>query len=263
VTDAGPYIQELLHLASSAARTRFYAPAEHPDVHVRPVSPEDLPRLTELCHTGITRFGLPPAERIRQLHTDLPVAWQSCAVALNDAGAITGFAYTVRLNRDTWRTAAKTREAFFATLPEPERAAIMTAPPTALRASMVTGATHLPGYDHVGAALRQALFPTSRNRHTLSARFVAYHLLTPDSVEMPEVIAAGHSRRARNIDLAGCLVDEWLLRFGDGGLLGWIGEVVGINPPPAPVHAALTHGHDVPLETQSACRGQARGRCGD
>jgi hypothetical protein len=49
---------------------------------------------------------------------------------------------------------------------------------------------------------------------------------------MPEVIAAGHSRRARNIDLAGCLVDEWLLRFGDGGLLGWIGEVVGINPPP-------------------------------
>jgi hypothetical protein len=62
-TDTGPYIQELLHLAVAAARARFYAAADHPDVHVRPVSPQDLPRLAELCHTGITRFGLPPAER--------------------------------------------------------------------------------------------------------------------------------------------------------------------------------------------------------
>ena len=229
-TDAGPYIQELLHLAVSAARARFYAPADHPDVHVRPVSPADLPRLTELCHTGITRFGLPPAERVRQLHADLPAAWRDFAVALNDAGAITGFAYTVRLNRDTWRTAAQTREAFFAALPEPERAAIMTAPPAASQASVITGATHLPGYDHTGAVLRHALFPKARDRRTLSARFVAYHLLTPDCLELPEIIAAGHSRRAGNINLGGCLVDEWLLRFGDGGLLGWIGEVIGVRP---------------------------------
>ena len=227
-TDAGPDIQELLHLAvCSAALARFYAQADHPDVHVRPVSPEDLSRLTELCHTGITRFGLPPGERIRQMRTDLPVAWRSFAVALNDAGAITGFAYSVRLNRDTWRIAAETREAFFATLPEPERAAIMMAPPTALRATMVTGATHLPGYDHVSAALRRALF--LRDRRTLSAGFVAYHLMTPESLEESEVSAAGLSRRARNIDLGGCLVDEWLLSFGDGGLLGWIGEVVGAS----------------------------------
>jgi hypothetical protein len=59
---------------------------------------------------------------------------------------------------------------------------------------------------------------------------VSYHLLTPDCPELPEIIAAGHSRRARDIRLGGCLADEWLLRFGTGGLVGWIGEVLGFTP---------------------------------
>jgi len=38
------------------------------------------------------------------------------------------------------------------------------------------------------------------------------------------------SRRARDIRLGGCLADEWLLKFGTGGLVGWIGEVLGFTP---------------------------------
>jgi DNA-binding SARP family transcriptional activator len=230
--DAAPSIQELLHLAAGAgysAQAHFYAPDEHPDVHIRSVTADDLPRLTELCHIGVTRFGLPPDERARQLHADFPAARSTFAVALNDAGAITGFAYTVRLNSDTWRTAAKTREPFFAALPGSELASIIAASPAESSAALITGATHLPGYDHVSAALREALFPKSRGRRTLSDQFVAYHLLTADCLELPEIITVGHTRRARNIDLGGCLVDEWLLRFGEGGFIGWIAEVLGVT----------------------------------
>jgi DNA-binding SARP family transcriptional activator len=229
-TDVGPYIQDLLHLTSDlSAQARFYAPADHPDVHVRPAGPADLPRLTELCHTGITRFGMPPTERARQLRADFPIARQHFAVALNDAGAITGFAYTVRLNRDTWRTAARTREAFFAALPEPELADIMASPATASHKHLVTGATHLPGYDHVSSALKEALFPSVLMHHKLSGHYLAYHLLTADSLELPEITAAGLTKRATNIRFGGWLADEWLLRFGDGGFIGWIGEILGIT----------------------------------
>jgi DNA-binding SARP family transcriptional activator len=229
-SDTGPYIQELLHLiADSSARARFYAPADHPDVHIRPVGPDDLPRLFELCQSGITRFGYPPAERARQLCADFPVAREHFAVAVNDAGAITGFAYTVRLNRDTWQIAAKTREAFFERLPDTELAAIQATPATARQARLVAGATHLPGYDHVNAALKEALFSEALDRRGLASRYVAYHLLTSDCLELPDIIAAGHSRRATNIKLSGCRADEWLLRFGDGGLISWIGGVLGIN----------------------------------
>jgi len=235
-TDAEPHIQELLHLAAgSSARARFYAPAGDMDVHVRPVSWDDLPRLTELCHTGITRFGMPPAERARQLRTDFPVAPQHFAVALNEAGAITGFAYTVRLNRDTWRTAARTREAFFDSLPEPELADIMATPPAASRSGIVTGATHLPGYDHVSAALKLALFPKALKRQSLSGHYCTYHLLTRDCPEIPVITAAGLTRRSTDIELNGWRADEWLLRFGDGGFIGWIGEILGVGTaPPAP-----------------------------
>jgi DNA-binding SARP family transcriptional activator len=229
-TDVGPYVQDLLHLISGmSAQARFYARADHPDVHVRPVNPADLPRLIELCHTGITRFGMPPTERARQLRTDFPIAGQQFAVALNDAGAITGFAYTVRLNRDTWRTAAETREAFFATLPEPELADIMASPIEASHNNLVTGATHLPGYDHVSEALKQALFSSALMHHTLSGPYLAYHLMTADSLELPVITAAGLTKRATNIRLGGWLADEWLLRFGDGGFIGWIGEILGIT----------------------------------
>jgi hypothetical protein len=212
-----------------SAQARFYARAAHPDVHVRPVNPADLPRLIELCHTGITRFGMPPTERARQLRTDFPIADQQFAVALNDAGAITGFAYTVRLNRDTWRTAAETREAFFATLPEPELADIMASQIEASHNNLVTGATHLPGYDHVSEALKQALFSSALMHHTLSGPYLAYHLMTADSLELPVITAAGLTKRATNIRLDGWLADEWLLRFGDGGFIGWIGEILGIT----------------------------------
>jgi Bacterial transcriptional activator domain len=228
--DAAPYIQELLHLVSGlSAWARFYAPVGHPDVHVRPVSPDDLPRLTILCDTGITRFGIPPAERARQLHTDFPVAQQDFAVALDQAGAITGFAYTVRLNRDTWRTVAETREAFFAALPEAELAGIMATPAAASHSVMVTGATHLPGYDHVGPTLKESLFPGVLKHQALSGPYRAYHLLAPDCLERPVIAAAGLTIRAKDIRLEGWLADEWLLKLGDSGFIGWIGEILGIQ----------------------------------
>jgi DNA-binding SARP family transcriptional activator len=245
-TEAGPYVQELLHLTSGlSARARFYAPAGHPGVHVRPVCPDDLPRLTELCHTGITRFGIPPGERARQLRVDFPVARQQFAVALNDAGAITGFAYTVRLNSDSWRIAAKTRGAFFAALPEAELADIMATSPAASHVGIVTGATHLPGYDHVSLALKEALFPRALMRHTLSGHYIAYHLLTGDCLELPVIIGAGLTKRAEDIRLGGWLADEWLLRFGDGGFMGWIGEILGIAQP-RPRPCALDRGIAAP-----------------
>lgn len=227
--DAGPYVQELMHLtADSSPRARFYAPLDYPGVHIRPACNDDLPRLLDLCRDGITRFGYPPAERSRQLRADFPVAREHFAVAVNDAGAITGFAYTIRLNRDTWRTAAKTREAFFGTLPDTELAAIQAAPAAARQACLVAGATHLPGYDHVSTALKDALFPEAVTHRGVASQYIAYHLLTPDCLELPEIVAAGHTRRAIDLKLGECVADEWLLRFGDGGLIGWIGEVLGI-----------------------------------
>jgi hypothetical protein len=199
---------------------------------VRPGTPDDLPRLTELCHTGITRFGVPPAQRVKQLHCDFPFARPDFAVAVNDAGTITGFAYAVRLNRDSWPAAAATRQAFFTALPEAELAAIKAAPPQESRASMVTGATHLPGYDHLGAALREALFFKGHGRHALTGSFTSYHLLTPDCLALEEIVGVGHRRRTRNIDIEGTLFDEWLLQFGDRGLVGWTGrDSARLSPP--------------------------------
>ncbi len=223
--EPGSYIQELLHLAAGGSATaRFYAPSDWPQVHVRAVSPEDMPRLRELCHAGITRFGIPPAERVRQLEADFPVARHHFAVAEDDAGNITGFAYTVVLNNRTWRAAATTRRAFFARLPERELAAIRTAPEGTNPGFLVTGATHLPGHDHVSAALREYLFPKVRDGRWLASDYTAYHLLAADCPELPEIITAGLIRRAANIRIGGCMVDEWLLRFGAGGLVGWLAE---------------------------------------
>jgi DNA-binding SARP family transcriptional activator/DNA polymerase III delta prime subunit len=229
--DAGPFIQELLHMAADATPlARFFAQGDHSDVHIRPVRPDDLPRLIELSHAGVTRFGYPPAERARQLEADFPVVQRDFVVSLNEAGALTGFAYYVRLNRHTWRTAAETRQGFFAALPEPELTAITTAPATFSLAFLIAGQTHLPGYARVSAALREALFSIAHDRDNVGAGFVAYHLLTPDCPELPEIIATGQSRRTRNIMLSGCTVDEWLLSFGDGGLVGWVGDVLGLDP---------------------------------
>jgi hypothetical protein len=89
---------------------------------------------------------------------------------------------------------------------------------------MVAGTTHLPGYDHVNGALKEALFADALCDRSMTTRYVAYHLLTPDCLDLPEIISAGHSRRATNIELRACRADEWLMRFGDDGLSGWIQE---------------------------------------
>lgn len=228
--DAGPYVQELLHLAAdSSSCARFYAPSDHPAVRVRPARPDDLPRLRELCHIGITVSGIPAAERIRQLDADFQVAWRSFAVAMNARGAITGFAYLVPLTGATWRAAARTRGSFFATLPDREKTRIMAADDRAWPACIATGATHLPGHDHVRRALREDQFRQASNRHTIRDTFIAYHLLAARSPELPDVNAAGHTRRRQAIRLGDCLVDEWLLRFGDGGLVGYLAEALAAD----------------------------------
>src|SRR5262249_56088717 len=84
--------------------------------------------LHQLCTTGATRCGLPPAERIRQLNADFDLARPSLVVALADDGSITGFSYSVDLNSSTWQAAAQTRGSYFDTLPAAELAAIKAAP---------------------------------------------------------------------------------------------------------------------------------------
>ena len=228
----GPYAQELLHLAASASpRARFYTAPRDSGVQVRDVDPRDLPRLRDLCRTGITRFGLPPAARIAQLDSDFRVAREIFAVATDETGQITGFAYSIPLSTSTWRTAAKTRNSYFATLPEPEMTDITAAPDNEPCAALVTGTTHLPGYYHVDAALRQALFAKGRQRnpHTLAARFTGYHLVTPDCPALAEFATAGHTRRTTGITLGRCHVDEWILEFGDHGFTGWTAELLRSN----------------------------------
>jgi hypothetical protein len=89
----------------------------------------------------------------------------------------------------------------------------------------------------VSLALKEALFPRALMRHTLSGHYIAYHLLTRDCLELPVIIGAGLTPRAKDIRLGGWLANEWLLRFGDGGFIGWIGEILGIPKAPLPALA--------------------------
>jgi hypothetical protein len=231
--DRGAWAQELVHLAASTSPgARFYASSDHPDVHVREACVEDLPRLNELCRIGVTRFGLPASERARQLNADFEAALGSCMVAVNESGTITGFAYTLPLSAATWRAAAKTRDAFFASLPADEMTDIKKAPGSAPAAGFDTGATHLPAHEHVNPPLRAALFAAGRERHphTFDTGFVAYHLLTSDCPELPELAAAGLSQRRTGIRLDDCVVDEWVLRIGPRGVVGWTAKAVGAEP---------------------------------
>jgi len=156
--DPGPYAQELLHLAAaSSARARLHAQSDHPGIRIRLATPGDLPRLNELCTIGATRCGLPPAARISQLNADFDLARPSLVVALADDGSITGFSYSVDLNSSTWQAAARSRGTYFDTLPAAELAAIKAAPAGSFGAGLWTGITHLPGHDHVGAALSEGL----------------------------------------------------------------------------------------------------------
>ena len=220
--EPGPYVQELLYLAAdTSVRARFYAPGGRAGVRIRQVRPDDLPQLTELCYIGITRFGLPAAERARELAGDFPVAQRRFVVSLDDSDEITGFAYTIGLNRVTWRAVAGTRKSFFAALPVSELASIRTASERAPAAVLVTGATHLPGHDHLGPALRKALIWETDGLGANRPGVVAYHLLTPDCLELPEIVAAGwHVRRMTGIKLETCAVDEWLIRHGRRDFVG-------------------------------------------
>jgi hypothetical protein len=146
--DPGPYAQELLHLAAgSSARARIHAQSDHPGVRIRLATPGDLPQLNQLCTIGITRCGLPPAARLRQLNADFDLARPSLVIALADDGSVTGFSYSVALNSSTWQAAACTRGSYFATLPDAELAAIKAAPAGSFGAGLWTGVTHLPGHD--------------------------------------------------------------------------------------------------------------------
>ena len=195
-------------------------------MRIRLATPDDLPRLTELCTIGINRFGLPPATRIRQLTADFGLARPSLVIALADDGTITGFSYSIDLNGSTWRAAAQTRGTYFDTLPEAELAAIKAAPAGTFGAGLATGVTHLPGHEHVIAALREGLFAVNSARLGLGAGVIVYNLLTADSPALPDLTSAGFTRRTTGISLGDCLVDEWVLRFGEHGIAGWTADAL-------------------------------------
>jgi len=239
--DPGPYAQELLHLAAaSSVRARLHAQSDHPGVRIRLATPGDLPRLTELCTTGATRCGLPPATRIRQLNADFDLARPSLVVALADDGSITGFSYSLDLNSSTWQAAARTRGGYFDTLPTAELAAIKAAPAGSFGAGLWTGITHLPGHDHVGAALGEGLFAVNASRLGLGAGVIVYNLLTPDTLDLPYLTSAGFTPRTTSIPLGDCLADEWVCTFGEQGIAGWATDAlkgdIPAYPPQIPDH---------------------------
>jgi len=234
-SDPGPSAQELLHLAAaSSPRARLHAQTDHPGVRIRLATPDDLPRLNELCTIGATRCGLPPAERIRQLNADFDLARPSIVIALADDDSITGFSYSVDLNSSTWQAAARTRGAYFDTLPPAELAAIKTAPAGSFGAGLWTGITHLPGHDHVNAALIEGLFAVNASRLGLGAGVIVYNLLTPDTLDLPYLTSAGFTPRTTSIPLGDCLADEWVCAFGEQGIAGWATDALKGDMPAYP-----------------------------
>jgi len=234
-SDPGPSAQELLHLAAaSSPRARLHAQTDHPGVRIRLATRDDLPRLNELCTIGATRCGLPPAERIRQLNADFDLARPSIVIALADDDSITGFSYSVDLNSSTWQAAARTRGAYFDTLPPAELAAIKTAPAGSFGAGLWTGITHLPGHDHVNAALIEGLFAVNASRLGLGAGVIVYNLLTPDTLDLPYLTSAGFTPRTTSIPLGDCLADEWVCAFGEQGIAGWATDALKGDMPAYP-----------------------------
>jgi hypothetical protein len=234
--DPGPYAQELLHLAAaSSPRARVHAQSDRPGVRIRLATADDLPRLNQLCRIGITRCGLPAAERIRQLNADFDLARPSLVIALADDDSITGFSYSVDLNSSTWRTAAQTRGTYFGTLPEPEQAVIKAAPAGSFGAGLWTGVTYLPGHDHLNAALTEGLFAVNTARLGLGAGVIVYNLLTPDHLDLPYLTSAGFAPRTTGIPVGDCLADEWVCAFGEHGIAGWAADALGAGEP------AITH----------------------
>ena len=227
-------------------------------MRIRLATPGDLPRLTELCTIGINRFGLPPAVRIRQLNADFDLARPSIVVALADDGSITGFSYSVDLNSSTWRAAAQTRGAYFDTLPAAELAAIKAAPSGSFGAGLATGVTHLPGHEHVTAALREGLFAVNASRLGLGAGVTVYNLLTADSPALSDLTSAGFTRRTTGISLGECLADEWVLTFGEQGIAGWATDALKRDVPAYPPQIP-DHRDKEPASQRPPNRSHARG----
>ena len=229
-SDPGPYVQELLHVAAaSSARARIHAQSHHPGVRIRLATPRDLPQLSQLCTIGITRCGLPPAARLRQLNADFDLARPSLVLALADDGSVTGFSYSVDLNSSTWQAAARTRGPYFDTLPDAELATIKATAAGSFGAGLWTGVTYLPGHDHVNAALSEGLFAVNASRLGLGAGVIVYNLLTPDTLDLPYLTSAGFTQRTTGIPLGDCVADEWVCTFGEHGIAGWAADALGAD----------------------------------
>jgi hypothetical protein len=255
--DPGPYAQELLHLAAGTSpRARLHAQSDHPGVQIRLATPGDLPRLNLLCTIGATRCGLPPAERIKQLNADFDLARPSIVIALADDDSITGFSYSLDLNSSTWQAAAQTRGTYFDTLPAAELAAIKAAPAGSFGAGLWTGVTHLPGHDHLNAALRQGLFAVNASRLGLGAGVIVYNLLTPDTLDLPYLTSAGFTQRTTNIPLGECVADEWVCSFGEHGIAGWATDALkgDATPKPSPDPRPRRHAVSLPPTAESQPR---------
>lgn len=229
--DPGPYVQELLHLAAaSSARARLHVQSDYPGVRIRLATPGDLPRLNELCTTGITRCGLPPAERLRQLNADFDLARPSLVIALADDGSITGFSYSVDLNTSTWQAAEQTRAPTSARCQQPNSPR-SGQPAGSFGAGLWTGVTHLPGHNHVNAALSEGLVAVNASRLGLGAGVIVYNRLTPDTLDLPYLTSAGFTPRTTSIPLGDCLADEWVCTFGEQDIAGWAADALKADGP--------------------------------
>src|SRR5262249_51642573 len=129
--------------------------------------------------------------------------------------------------------AAQTRGSYFDTLPAAELAAIKAAPAGSFGAGLWTGVTHLPGHDHVGAALSEGLFAVNASRLGLGAGVIVYNLLTSTTLDLPYLPGAGSPRKTKAIPGGGappggggCACGE----RGSGG--GPTAPLKGNTPPP-------------------------------
>src|SRR5262249_47539854 len=111
------------------------------------------------------------------------------------------------------------------TLPAAELAAIKAAPAGSFGAGLWTGVTHLPGHDHVGAALSEGLFAVNASRLGLGAGVIVYNLLTSSTLDLPYLTSAGFTPRTTTTPGG--------VRPPDGGVrtCGKRGAVGGTQPP--------------------------------
>lgn len=117
---------------------------------------------------------------------------------------------------------------------ETEQAAIKATPAGSFSAGLWTGVAHLPGHDHLNAALREGLFAVNTARLGLGAGVIVYNLLTADSLDLPYLTSAGFAPRTTGIPLGDCLADEWVCAFGEHDSAGWAANALGADEPARP-----------------------------